>query len=231
MRVVRDDPSKFRGYHSAIKLVDIKDTFLDWRVYGHVVTAFLSMLMITPMNTYAPSIIKSLGFTQYAANGMNSVGSAVSLILVLSLAFNSDRVRERGFHIAFGFCVGGVGLFWIAYVPSNKWLIYTGIVITQGGQGSAQAINAAWLSSVVEDRKRAIALAMYVMAIQIANFPGSQLIRAQDAPRYAYGFTIAGSCCAAAVVLILVWKYVYIIVDRRQSKGEVQDGADPIVAV
>lgn len=155
--------------------------------------------MITPMNTYAPSIIKSLGFTQYAANGMNSVGSAVSLILVLGLAFNSDRVKERGFHIAFGFCVGVVGLFWISYVPSNKWLIYSkslrlqtvpmgvfinptllaGIVITQGGQGSAQAINAAWLSSVVDDRKRAISLAMYVMAIQIANFPGSQLIRAQ----------------------------------------------------
>jgi hypothetical protein len=135
--------------------------------------------MITPVNTYAPSIIQSLGFTRYAANGMNSVGSAVSLLLVLSLAFNSDRVKERGLHIAAGFCVGVVGLFWVAYVPSNKWLIYTGIVITQGGMGSAQAINAAWLSSVVDDRKRAVALAMYVMAIQIANFPGSQLIRAQ----------------------------------------------------
>jgi cyanate permease len=131
------------------------------------------------MNTYAPSIIQSLGFTRYAANGMNSVGSLVSLILVLSLAFNSDRVKERGFHIAAGMLVGVVGLFWVAYGPNNKWLIYTGIVITQGGQGSAQAINAAWLSSVVEDRKRAVALAMYVMAIQIANFPGSQLIRAQ----------------------------------------------------
>ena len=80
--------------------------------------------MITPINTYAPSIIRSLGFTLYQANGMNSVGSAVSLILVLSLAFNSDRVRERGFHIAIGMCVGVVGLFWVAYVPSNKWLIY-----------------------------------------------------------------------------------------------------------
>ena len=81
--------------------------------------------MITPINTYAPSIIRSLGFTLYQANGMNSVGSAVSLILVLSLAYNSDRVRERGFHIAFGFCVGVVGLFWVAYVRSNKWLIYS----------------------------------------------------------------------------------------------------------
>ncbi|KAF4624572.1 hypothetical protein G7Y89_g13596 [Cudoniella acicularis] len=223
MRTLREDPSKARGYHAAVSAQDIKDTFLDWRVYGHIITAFLSMLMITPMNTYAPSIIQSLGFTQYAANGMNSVGSAVSLILVLSLAFNSDRVRERGFHIAFGFCVGVVGLFWISYVPYNKWLIYTGIVITQGGQGSAQAINAAWLSTVVEDRKRPIALAMYVMAIQIANFPGSQLIRVQDAPRYAFGFTIAGSCCAAAAVVILVWKYIYNVTSQGSETGTVKE--------
>lgn len=55
---------------------------------------------------------------------MNSVGSVVSLIVVLSLAFNSDRVRERAFHIASGYLIGVVGLFWIAYVPDNKWLIY-----------------------------------------------------------------------------------------------------------
>lgn len=43
MRALRDDPSKAQGYHSNVTLLDIKDTFLDWRIYGHVVTAFLSM--------------------------------------------------------------------------------------------------------------------------------------------------------------------------------------------
>jgi MFS family permease len=43
MRTLRDDPGKSHGYHSTVKLVDIKDTFLDWKVCGHVVTAFLSM--------------------------------------------------------------------------------------------------------------------------------------------------------------------------------------------
>ena len=90
-----------------------------------------------------------------------------------------------------------------------------GIVITQGGMGCAQAINAAWLSTIMEDRKRSVALAMYVMSIQLANFPGSQLIRAQDAPRYAFGFTVAGACCAAAAVLITAWKYVYKTIQRR----------------
>lgn len=47
------------------------------------------------------------------------------------------------------------------------------------GMGSAQAINAAWLTAKMEDHKRPVALAAYVMSIQLANFPGNQLFRAQ----------------------------------------------------
>lgn len=47
------------------------------------------------------------------------------------------------------------------------------------GMGSAQAINAAWLTTKMEDHKRPIALAAYVMSIQLANFPGNQLFRTQ----------------------------------------------------
>lgn len=87
----------------------------------------------------------------------------------------------------------------------------------------------------MEDRKRSIALAMYVMSIQLANFPGSQLIRAQDAPRYAFGFTVAGACCATAAVLIVVWKYVYEAVGERSGevvrKEEGDEGFDGAVRV
>lgn len=54
-----------------------------------------------------------------------------------------------------------------------------GVVMTQMGMGSAQAINAAWLTSKMQDYKRPVALAAYVMSIQLAGFPGQQLFRAQ----------------------------------------------------
>lgn len=47
------------------------------------------------------------------------------------------------------------------------------------GMGSAQAISAAWLTTKMEDHKRPVALAAYVMCIQLANFPGNQLFRTQ----------------------------------------------------
>ena len=113
-----------------------------------------------------------------------------------------------------------------------------GVVWTQMSMGSAQALSAAWLTAKMEDHKRPIALAAYVMSIQLANFPGNQLFRAQgmqppwaissrsssltfaDAPRYSRGLVIAASCACAAAVIILVWKLLYRLCDRANMGGK-----------
>jgi len=103
--------------------------------------------------------------------------------------------------------------------------------VTQTGMGSAQGLNAAWLTSRMEEHKRPVALAAYAMSLQLAGFPGNQLFRAQgkqkpvfsanqahscsDAPRYRYGLIIAASCTIAGAVVIWIWKLLYRTVDRR----------------
>lgn len=125
-RVMNDDPAKGLRYGKPVLPSHILETFMDWRLYGHIVAAFLSMLMIAPMNTYAPSIIKSLGFTSLQANGLNSVGSACALIWSVSLAFSSDKLGERGIHIAIGYLWGAAGLLWLALAANgvDKWILY-----------------------------------------------------------------------------------------------------------
>ncbi|KAJ5272347.1 vitamin H transporter [Penicillium angulare] len=214
-RVIYNDPTKALRYGKPVLPSHILDTFQDWRLYGHLVAALLSMVMISPMNTYAPSIIKSLGFTSLQANGLNSVGSVCALIWSVSLAFSSDKFQERGFHIAIGYIWGAIGLLWLALAPEDvgKWVLYGGVVWTQMGMGSAQAISAAWLTAKMQDYKRPAALAAYVMCIQLANFPGNQLFQTQDAPRYRNGLIIASACAIAASVVILVWKLLYRLFD------------------
>lgn len=125
-RVMKDDPTKALRYGKPVLPAHILETFADWRLYGHLVAAFLSMVMISPMNTYAPSIIKSLGFTSLQANGLNSVGSACALVFSVSLAFSSDKLRERGVHIAIGYLWGAAGLLWLALAANgvDKWILY-----------------------------------------------------------------------------------------------------------
>ncbi|KPM40394.1 hypothetical protein AK830_g6141 [Neonectria ditissima] len=223
-RAIRNDPTKASRSKTPVPISHILETFADWRLYGHLIAALLSMVMIAPMNTYAPSIIKDLGFTSLQANGLNSVGSVCALVWSISLAFSSDKFRERGFHIALGYSFGAAGLLWLALAPGHigKWGLYGGVVWTQMSMGSAQAISAAWLTAKMQDHKRPIALAAYVMSIQLANFPGNQLFRTQDAPRYKRGLVIAASCAIAGAVVILIWKLLYRLFDHGDSGVEVQ---------
>jgi hypothetical protein len=46
-RSIRDDPSKAHRFGKPVQLRDIKDTFRDWRIYGHLVSGFLSMWVTT----------------------------------------------------------------------------------------------------------------------------------------------------------------------------------------
>ncbi|KAM0344500.1 hypothetical protein ACHAPU_007473 [Fusarium lateritium] len=237
-RVIRNDPTKALQYGQPVLFSHMVDTFTDWRLYGHLAAGFLSMVMISPMNTYAPSIIKSLGFTSLQANGLNSVGSVCALVWSVTLAFSSDHFRERGFHIALGYLWGAAGLLWLALAPDtvSKWTLYGGVVWTQMGMGCVQAISAAWVTAKMEDYKRPAALAAYVMSIQLANFPGNQLFRTQgkqmvviaqsiklielDAPRYTRGLSIAAGCAIAAAVVILVWKLLYRLFDNGDAGVE-----------
>jgi hypothetical protein len=125
-RVTRDDSSKTDTHKRQVRPSHILETFADWRIYGHLVAGLLSMVMIAPMNTYAPSIIKSLGFTSLQANGLNAVGSVCALFWSISLAYSSDRSAERGLHIATGYLFGAAGLLWLALAPSSvgKWTLY-----------------------------------------------------------------------------------------------------------
>ena len=125
-RVIRNDPTKAHKHRQRVLPSHIVETFQDWRLYGHLIAALLSMVMISPVNTYAPSIIKSLGFTALQANGLNSVGSVCALVLSISLAYSSDHFRERGLHVAAGYVWGAAGLLWLALAPEGvgKWVLY-----------------------------------------------------------------------------------------------------------
>lgn len=53
------------------------------------------------------------------------------------------------------------------------------------------------------------------MSIQLAGFAGSNVFQSTDAPRYTHGLVICGACTAAAGVVVLVWKVLYRLEDRR----------------
>lgn len=40
--LAKDDPRKPSRKTEKLRLIDLRDTVIDWRLYGHIVSAFLS---------------------------------------------------------------------------------------------------------------------------------------------------------------------------------------------
>lgn len=101
-------------------------------------------VMITPINTYGPSLIRSLGYAGYTANGMQAPGAAIALVWSVGLAWNSDRVRERGLHIATAMSLACAGCLWLALAPDQvgRNVLYGGYLMAAGTMATGQGINA-----------------------------------------------------------------------------------------
>ncbi|KAI1839786.1 hypothetical protein JX266_014005 [Neoarthrinium moseri] len=84
-RVLLDDPAKANGQID-IKGSDLWGTLNNSRIWLHVLICLLSDIPVNSLQTYSPSIIKSLGFNPVAANALNSVPLFIAIILILCLS-------------------------------------------------------------------------------------------------------------------------------------------------
>lgn len=51
----------------------------------------------------------------------------------------------------------------------------------------------------------------------MAGFAGSNVFKAKDAPRYKHGLIICGTCALAGAIVVLAWKALYAIEDRKKT--------------
>jgi MFS family permease len=97
-RLTRDDPTgKGAGVHGVrIPLALVWKTVKHYRRWPHFVSTFCVFSTWSPLTTYTPSIIMSLGFDRISANALAAVGGSLALVVVFSFAFLSDKTNRRG---------------------------------------------------------------------------------------------------------------------------------------
>lgn len=85
-RVLLDDPAKTT---SELKISgrDVWHTVRDPRILVHLLITLTSTISVQAVQTYSPSIIKSLGFSTVKANALFSVGNFVAAVNVVLLGF------------------------------------------------------------------------------------------------------------------------------------------------
>lgn len=74
-------------------------TVKQYRRWPHFVSTFCTFSTWSPLTTYTPSIVMSLGFDRISANALSAVGGALALVVVFFFAYLSDRTNRRGLSV------------------------------------------------------------------------------------------------------------------------------------
>lgn len=219
-RVLLDDPEKISSSEN-ISLADLKDALLQWRIWLHFIFTFAFMQNTQALSTYVPSIVVSLGYSAVSANAMSSIGSWCSTVMLVLLTLLSYYINVK--FISIGFItlwqtVFTIALFSISNSDRNnlKFALLT-CLITSGAIG--HVLNCSWISiNVSKPKHRSIAMALLVMAANMAGICAGQILRTNDTPKYHNAFLALSVVSIFSLLVVSCITFQYIWSNRKLEK-------------
>ncbi|PLN75176.1 MFS general substrate transporter [Aspergillus taichungensis] len=204
--------------------------------WPHFISTFVVFSTWSPLTTYTPSIIMSLGFGRIAANALAAVGAFLALFVVFFFAYLSDRTNMRGATvIAAQVCYLVVLIVALLVQPHvgkwSRWGLWTAVNSFAVGY---HPVHNSWVQLNCRDpRERSISIAMWVMSAIAGLMAGAQYFQAPDKPLYSKGLRTMIIMVAVGIASAVVQVLVYIFHNRRvaRSKHQSEDGSEPMVFV
>ncbi|KAL3423276.1 hypothetical protein PVAG01_05023 [Phlyctema vagabunda] len=86
----------YRSQHEKITPAIVWKTVCHWQRWPHFFATSLIFSTWSPLTTYHPSIIMSLGFNRISANALASIGPFMALAVLFFFAYLSDHTNRRG---------------------------------------------------------------------------------------------------------------------------------------
>ncbi|KAI1803998.1 putative allantoate permease [Daldinia bambusicola] len=203
-RVLLDDPAKATN-NMRISGADAWATVSNPRILLHMIITMTAMIPMYAINTYGPSLVKSLGYGTVKANAMASIGGFIGAIVTVFLGWMCDTTRRRVPALL-------ISAVWslIAFSclrEAEKWSAgrrYAAVIFSMAMNFTIHILNTGWLSvNCQRPQERSIAMAMVIMGANAGGIAGSQVFRTQDAPLYHNAFTACVVLSAVVVVEVV----------------------------
>ncbi|RKU45737.1 hypothetical protein DL546_008071 [Coniochaeta pulveracea] len=236
-RLEDDDAEKrhgAQGMHIPPKLV--WRTILHWRRWPHFLSSFAVFSTWSPLTTYTPSIIMSLGFDRTQANALAAVGASLALVVVFFFAYISDRTNRRGMSV-----MAAHGCYLVTLIVArsvhphvgkwSRWGLWTAINSFAVGY---HPVNNSWVQlNCREPGERSISIALWVMLSISGLMVGTQYYKGNDTPFYPNGLRIQIIMVAVGMALAMLQYIIYKLHNTRVTDGKYKSrtGETPMLYV
>ncbi|KAL6922517.1 hypothetical protein FSST1_006543 [Fusarium sambucinum] len=235
-RLEIDDPEgKRSGVQGlAIDWALVRRTVLHYRRWSHYIAAFAVFSTWSPLTTYTPSIIVSLGFDRITANALAAVGASLALPIVFFFGYLSDRTNLRG-----GTVIAGHVCYLITLIIArqlhphvgkwSRWGLWTAVNSFAVGY---HPVSNSWVQlNCREAGERSIAIAMWVMSAISGLMVGTQYFRPNDTPFYQTGLRTMIIMVTVGIVFASLQIIIYVVHNKRVSQGKYgsRGGSPPMI--
>ncbi|KAF4969314.1 hypothetical protein FSARC_3469 [Fusarium sarcochroum] len=186
----------------------------DPKVLLHIFFTICGLAPTTALWSYAPTIVGSFGFGRLQANALVSVGQWISVFLIIVAGFAADKTGRRGLVVLFGVLCQWTFMVAFRGLPDDSSAGLKFGILTMGTATCSwwHSVNGSWLSINAScPEKRAIRMALFIMAANCAGIVGGQLFRSDDLPYYHRGWSVivglmSTALFSASILAVLYWR-------------------------
>ncbi|KAF3763952.1 MFS general substrate transporter [Cryphonectria parasitica EP155] len=222
-RVLLDDPAKTTN-HLHISAHDITTTLRKPRILMHMLITLTATIPVNAINTYGPSVIKSLGYTTVHANALASVGPFIAVVMVIVLGWLCDKTGRKGPFVLFAAVWSTIAFSCLREGTAEDWstgMKYAAVVFSMATNSVVHIQNVGWLSANCQSpQERSVAMAMIIMAANAAGIAGSQVFRTEDAPLYLHAFTACLALTGLSIVEIVLQSLWYFFSNKKLARED-----------
>ena len=182
----------------------------------------LDSIPLASFTFYTATIVTGLGYTSLEAQLLTIPPWVVGYLFALGLSFSADHFNARGWHIAFGSTLGGLGWLIAGCLPADAYAARYGcLVLAATGAFPCVPSLSAWVTGNVPSiTSMAIATAVNNSAAGISQIIAQWIWIASEADR---GYPTGNFTCAACSFTVAIVAIILRLMYARMNKADVHD--------
>ncbi|ODN76463.1 hypothetical protein L198_08058 [Cryptococcus wingfieldii CBS 7118] len=173
-----------------------------------------------------PTIMNNMGFTAADSQALSAPPYVFATFCVVASGWFSDKYKTRALATVLPALMGFIGLLICVLSVTHKHLValtYVGVCLAQGGSVCLSPAFSVWTSlNAAGSGKRAVAISVAVVWVQLGGLVGSNIYLANESPAYHTGFGVSLAFLGLGNIVtpILYWFLIGHINGKRDKMSE-----------
>ena len=220
---LRDDRRHGTMNHGS--LASLRACLRDWKIWLFMLAYFGADNTASSFASFQPTILQGLGYTASEANVYTIPVYMVAFVVVISMAYLSDRVKTRYPFTIVATLLGITGWAIQRGQAGGPRVLYFSLFLAQGGFSMLMPVLVVWLGNNMGGSfKRGFATALMIGCGNMANFVSANVFLPSQSPRFTTAYSVGlGLQCLSLVCCTILFFGMRRENKRRNRKAQAGD--------